>query len=45
MSALTNVQIIEHGRHPAFAVIPYDDFLALTRERINDKTIPHRMRW
>ena len=43
MSAPTNkVQILEHNGRPAFAVIPYDDYLVLTGtpERT---TVPHEV--
>lgn len=43
MSAPTNkVQILEHNGRPAFAVIPYDDYLELTGtpERT---TVPHEV--
>jgi DNA-binding XRE family transcriptional regulator len=35
------VQIIRQGGKPAFAVIPYDDFLELTGTHEDDSTIPH----
>ena len=38
MSALTNVQIIEQAGKPAFAVLPYDEYLALVED---DVYIPH----
>lgn len=43
MNALTNVQIIEQGGYPAFAVIPYEDFVTLTKERYNEQTVPHEV--
>jgi len=36
----TNIQIIEQGGIPAFAVIPYADFIAMFPEK-EDITIPH----
>ncbi len=39
-----NVQIIRQGNKPMFAVIPYDDYLALTRkDDIDDALIPHEV--
>ncbi len=38
-----NVQIIRHGGKPAFAVIPYDDFLKLTGKSGTEPTIPHEV--
>lgn len=45
MNAHTNnVQIIEQNGKPAFAVIPYDDFLALTKkEDAGEALIPHEV--
>ncbi|WP_319379906.1 helix-turn-helix transcriptional regulator [Thiomicrorhabdus sp.] len=34
MNAHTNVQIIEQGGKPAFAVLPYEEYLSLTNEKI-----------
>ena len=39
MSVPTNVQIIEHGGVPAFAVVPYDEYLALVKPL--EVYIPH----
>ena len=37
-----NVQIIRQGNKPVFAVIPYDEYLALTkRDSTDDALIPH----
>ena len=36
-----NVQIIKQGNKPMFAVIPYDDYLALTRK--DEALIPHEV--
>lgn len=41
MSALTNIQIIEQNGKPAFAVIPYDEYLKLLPDE--DVTIPHEV--
>ena len=41
MSTLTNYQIIEKDGKPAFAVIPYDEFLKLIRDE--ERTIPHEV--
>ena len=43
MSAPTNnVQIIRQGNKPMFAVIPYDEYLALTKSTgAEDALIPH----
>lgn len=39
-----NVQIIEQSGKPAFAVIPYDDYLELTEQkRDNEALIPHEV--
>lgn len=41
MNTHTNIQIIEHNGKPAFAVIPYDDYLKLLpAEKV---TIPHEV--
>ena len=40
MSGHTNVQIIEQNGKPAFAVIPYDEYLKLVPE---EETIPHEV--
>jgi len=42
MSILTNAQIIEKNGKPIFAVIPYEDYLALLPEE-SDQTIPHEV--
>ncbi len=37
-----NVQIIKQGNKPMFAVIPYDEYLALTNtDNSDDAVIPH----
>jgi len=41
MSALTNIQIIEQNGKPAFAVIPYDEYLKLLPDE--DVTTPHEV--
>ena len=41
MSTFTNFQIIEKNGKPAFAVIPYDEFLKLIRDE--ERTIPHEV--
>ena len=41
MSALTNVQFIEQNGKPAFAVIPYDEYLKFLL--VEDVTIPHEV--
>ena len=41
MSALTNVQFIEQNGKPAFAVIPYDEYLKFLP--VEDVTIPHEV--
>ncbi len=38
-----NVQIIRQGGKPAFAVIPYSDYLQLTGETSRETTIPHQV--
>jgi DNA-binding Xre family transcriptional regulator len=40
---INNVQIIKQGGKPAFAVIPYDDFVKLTgtEQKNEEPTIPH----
>jgi len=44
MNVHTNdVQVIHQGGKPAFAVIPYDDFLKLTGQSGEDATIPHEV--
>jgi len=44
MNALTsNVQIISHGNKPAFAVIPYEDFLELTGKIDDESSLPHEV--
>lgn len=43
MSAhIDNVQIIEKDGIPAFAVIPYDDYLEISRGNTDD-TVPHEV--
>ena len=42
MSILTKAQIIEKNGKPIFAVIPYEDYLALLPEE-SDQTIPHEV--
>ncbi len=41
MNTLTNVQFIEQNGKPAFAVIPYDEYLKLLPSE--DVTIPHEV--
>ena len=43
MSAHTNVQIIEHNGVPAFAVIPYADYLDLFPQKEDSDYIPHEV--
>lgn len=46
MKELTNnVQIIKQGGKPAFAVVPYDDFLKITGAKTteNETLIPHEV--
>lgn len=44
MSGHTEVQIIRQGGRPAFAVVPYDQWLALTgKKRDEDVYIPHEV--
>lgn len=46
MKELTNnVQIIKQGGKPAFAVVPYDDFLKITGAKTteNETLIPHEI--
>ena len=47
MATLTSVQIIEQGGKPAFAVIPYADYLAAFGHAISppkvDDTVPHEV--
>ena len=38
-----NVQVIHQGGKPAFAVIPYDDFLKLTEQSSDEAIIPHEV--
>jgi DNA-binding Xre family transcriptional regulator len=40
---INNVQIIKQAGKPAFAVIPYDDFVKLTgiEQKLEQETIPH----
>jgi len=38
-----NVQIIHQNGRPAFAVIPYEDFLRLTGADTDEATIPHEV--
>ncbi len=42
---IDNVQIIEQGGHPAFAVLPYDDYLQLVgqKDKDNDIYFPHEV--
>jgi DNA-binding XRE family transcriptional regulator len=42
MSILTKVQIIEKNGKPIFAVIPYEDYIALLPKE-SHKTIPHEV--
>lgn len=42
MSILTKAQIIEKNGKPIFAVIPYEDYLALLPDE-NDAVIPHEV--
>ena len=41
MNELTNVQFIEQNGKPAFAIIPYDDYLKLVPHE--ESTIPHEV--
>lgn len=41
MKARINVQIIEQNKKPAFAVIPYDEYLKLLSE--DEVTVPHEV--
>lgn len=41
MSVHTNVQIIEHNGVPAFAVIPYEEYLKIVLQ--DDEYIPHEV--
>lgn len=43
MSAPTNVQIIEYNGTPAFAVIPYADYLEMIPKRNESDYIPHEV--
>jgi len=44
MNRPTNVQIIEQNGIPAFAVIPYDEYLkAFPEEGTEDETVPHEV--
>ena len=43
MSAHTNVQIIDQNGVPAFAVIPYEDYLKLVPQDDGDDYIPHEV--
>ena len=44
MNRPTNVQIIEQNGVPAFAVIPYDEYLkAFPEVGDNDETVPHEV--
>ena len=40
MKTLTDVQIINHGGKPAFAVVPYDQWLAITGKK-DEVYFPH----
>ncbi len=42
MRTPTNVQIIEQNGHPAFAVIPYAEYLYFFQDE-NNTTIPHEV--
>ena len=42
MSILTKAQIIEKNGKPIFAVIPYEDYLAMLPEE-SGETIPHEV--
>lgn len=42
MNAHTNVQIIEHNGTPAFAVIPYEEYLRLIPQD-DDEYVPHEV--
>ena len=42
MGILTDIQVIKKGGKPAFAVIPYEDFLKLLPNE-GDATIPHEV--
>jgi len=42
MTAHTKVQIIEYNNEPAFAIIPYEDYLKLV-PRGNDEYIPNEV--
>ena len=41
MGTLTNVQIIKKDGKPAFAVIPYEDYLSLPKDE--NATVPHEV--
>ena len=43
MNEHTNVQIITQGGQPAFAVLPYAEYLALTGQQDADVYIPHEV--
>lgn len=47
MNGLTKYQVIEQGGRPAFAVVPYDDFMVLLNERkppvVEGGLIPHEI--
>lgn len=44
MNRPTNVQIIEQNGAPAFAVIPYDEYLkAFPKIGVEDETVPHEV--
>ena len=38
-----NVQVIRQSGKPAFAVIPYDDYLKLISQKGEEATIPHEV--
>lgn len=42
MGTLTDVQIIKKGGKPAFAVIPYEEYLRLL-PKDEDETVPHEV--
>jgi len=43
MSTHTNVQIITQGGKPAFAVVPYDQWIEMTGEKRVNVYIPHEV--
>jgi len=40
MNIHTDHQIIEHGGHPVFVLVPYEEYLELTGEAADEVTIP-----